>query len=141
MVHIDSSLMRIENFVAHSLEKFNKEHGRPSSVGILCCPWSGWVTTHFNIEKTLAESHHNCQDFQFVEFDILSLTDWQSEYENDVPQFEINGHLTQHNHSLGDEKLNELIYHHLKPLVKKMKDEHHLLFLLQMLDSQFADVI
>jgi hypothetical protein len=141
MVIVEKSLIYIRGFIENSIEQFITTHGHPSIVGIYCCPWSGWLTINFNKEKSLEESHHNCPDFQYVEFDTLPLPDWQTEYEKDKPEFEINGRIVQHHHQLGDENLNELIYIHLKPLVNTIKDKYQCLLLLQMLDSRFVEVI
>ena len=141
MINIDKDIKKIEESIQDSIEKFKIENGNPNSIGIYCCPWAGWLTTNFNLGKTLNETENNCPDFQFVEFDFLELPEWQEEYENDNPEFEINGQTIQHNHDSGDEKLNELIFSYLTPIVKELKDKNNSTFLLQMLDSNFVQVV
>lgn len=141
MINIDKDVKQIEEFIQSSIEKFILKNGNPNSVGIYCCPWAGWLTTNFNLERTLKETQNNCPDFQFVEFDFLELQKWQEEYENENPEFEINGKKIIHNHNLGDEKLNELVFSYLKPIVIGLKVKDNTIFLLQMLDSSFVQVL
>lgn len=141
MINIDKNIKQIEKFIQNSIEKFKMENGNPNSIGIYCCPWAGWLTTNFNLEKTLDETQNNCPDFQFVEFDFLELPEWQEEYENTNPQFEINGQKIEHDHDFGDEKLNEIIFSYLKPIVRDLKNQNNSIFLLQMLDSSFVQVV
>ncbi len=141
MINIDKDVKQIEEFIQSSIEKFKLKNGNPNSVGIYCCPWAGWLTTNFNLERTLKETQNNCPDFQFVEFDFLELQKWQEEYENENPEFEINGKKIIHNHNLGDEKLNELVFSYLKPIVIGLKVKDNTIFLLQMLDSSFVQVL
>ena len=141
MINIDKNIKQIEEFIQNSIEKFKMENGNPNSIGIYCCPWAGWITTNFNLEKTLDETQNNCPDFQFVEFDFLELPEWQEEYENTNPQFEINGQKIEHDHDLGDEQLNDIIFNYLKPIVRDLKNQNDSIFLLQMLDSSFDQVV
>lgn len=141
MVNLDENITEIKEFIQNSIEKFQIEKGNPNSIGIYCCPWAGWLTTNFNIDKTLKETENNCPDFQFVEFDLLELETWQEEYENDTPEFSINGRIIEYNHYLGDEKLNEIIFGYLKPIVRRIKEKNNSDFLLQMLDSNLAEVV
>lgn len=141
MINIYKNIKQIEKFIQNSIEKFKMENGNPNSIGIYCCPWAGWLTTNFNLEKTLDETQNNCPDFQFVEFDFLELPEWQEEYENTNPQFEINGQKIEHDHDFGDEKLNEIIFSYLKPIVRDLKNQNNSIFLLQMLDSSFVQVV
>lgn len=98
------------------------------------------MTTNFNLDRTLKQTENNCPNFQFVEFDLLELAAWQEEYENDNPEFKINGATIKHNHDFGVEKLNELIFSYLKPIVKRLQDKNQSIFVLQMLDSSFVEV-
>ncbi|KAF2509152.1 hypothetical protein E0W73_19085 [Flavobacterium foetidum] len=141
MINIDKNTKQIEEFIQNSIERFKIENGNPNSIGIYCCPWAGWLTTNFNLDKTLNEAENNCPDFQFVEFDFLEFPEWQEEYESDHPKFEINGDIIEHNHDFGDEKLNELIFNYLKPIALKIKDKNNSNVLLQMLDSNFIELI
>lgn len=141
MVNLDRSIRQIEEFIQNSVEKFQIENGSPNSIGVYCCPRAGWLTTNFNLAKTLKDTENNCPDFQFVEFDFLELPEWQEEFENDSPEFEINGQAIEHNHDLGDEKLNEMVFSYLKPIISKLKNKNNSTFLIQMLDSNFVEVV
>jgi hypothetical protein len=139
MINLNRNTKQIEEFIQNSIEKFQSENGIPTSIGIYCCPWAGWLTTNFNLDKKLNETEYNCPDFQFVEFDLLELSEWQEEYENEMPKFEIGGQTIEHNHDFSDEKLNELIFNYLKPIIKRLKEKENSVFLFQMLDSSFAE--
>jgi hypothetical protein len=141
MINLNKNIKQIEEFIQNSIEGFQMENGNPNSIGIYCCPWAGWLTTNFNLDKTLKETENNCPDFQFVEFDFLELPEWQEEYENDNPEFEINSQKVEHNHDFGDEKLNELIFSYLKPIISRLKDNNNSDFLIQMLDSNFTELV
>lgn len=106
MIDIDKSSERIQEFVQSSIVRFSNEKAKPTSIGIYCCPWAGWITTNFNITKKIDGINNNCLDFEHVEFDILELCEWESEYEKDVPEFKLNGVVKEHNHDLGDEWLH-----------------------------------
>ena len=141
MKNLNEDTQLIEDFLQRSIDKFTVEKGIPNSVGIYCCPWSGWLTTNFNLDKSILEFHSNCPDFQYSEFDLLELSDWQEEYEQESPLFIINGIKFKHDHNLGDEGLNELIFNFLKPVVTGIKHNNRSEFLLQLLDSNFFAII
>jgi len=121
MVILDNYLSQIENFILTSTEKFKSENKQPTSIGIYCCPWAGWLTTNFNISTTLEETENNCPDFEFVEFGLLELDKWQEEYEKDVPTFKISETVINHNHDLGDENINEIVFKFLEPIAITIK--------------------
>ena len=139
MIDLNKNIQVIENFLDSSIKRFQKENKRPNSIGIYCSPWSGWLTTNFNISKYIAETENNCPDFEYVEFDFLELSKWDDEYETDNPEYKLNGSIIHHDS--GDESLNHLIFEYLKPIVLGIKKKHDFDFLLQMLDSNEAEVI
>lgn len=138
MVDLNQYTQDIKGFIDSSINKFRTEHQVPNSIGIYCCPWAGWLTTNFNINKSLLESDNNCPDFEFVEFDFFDLSEWQNEYEKDNPAFKLNNETTYLNRDLGDEQLNQLIYNYLKPIVLELKENLNSRVILQMLDSNIA---
>ena len=140
MVILDNYQNQIENFILTSVDKFKSENGQPSSIGIYCCPWAGWVTTNFNLKKTIEETKNNCPDFEFVEFDFLELTKWQEEYETELPTYKISEIVIKHNHDSGDEKLNELFFDFFGPISINLKRLIQAEILLRMLDSKYAKV-
>ena len=141
MIILDNYTHQIEEFIQNSIERFKIEKGVPNSIGIYCCPWSGWVTTNINLGKTLEETDNNCPDFEFVEFDLLELPEWEEEYGNDNPVFESNGLTMKFNHDLGDEIFNEAIFNFLIPIIYRIKGKNNCEFLFQMLDSSFVKSI
>ena len=141
MIDLDKHSSIIEKFVQASIDKFKTEKNKgPVSIGIYCCPWAGWLTTNFNITRTLEETENNCPDFEFVEFDFLDLEGWQDEYESDSPDYKVNGVVVHFDHDSGDENLNELAFKFLEPIVIRLKSVNGSDFLLQMLDSRFYRV-
>lgn len=132
---LDNDIRQIEDFILSSFEKFKLENGLPSSVGIYCCPWAGWLTVNFNINQSTGNSEWNCPDFEFVEFEVLNLGKWQEEYESEEPTFKVQDAITYHNHDSGDEKLNEFFSGLLQPIARVVKDKTQVNVLLQFLDS------
>lgn len=141
MINLNIYTQEIKDFLTSSIERFQKENERPNSIGVYCCPWSGWLTTNFNINKDITETENNCPDFEVVEFNFLELSKWEEEYESDNPKYKLDGSIRQHNHDLGDESLNQLIFEYLKPIVMELKKKHNFDFLLQMLDSNKVEVV
>jgi len=141
MLNFEENIKQIEEFIHKSIENFKIENGSPNSIGVYCCPWAGWLTTNFNLDKTIEETQNNCPDFQFVEFDFLDLPEWQEEYENNNPEFEINGRKIEYNHNLGEETINELIFGYLKLIIHRLKKKSDSVFLLQMLDSKYVEIV
>src|ERR1700741_1136861 len=130
MINLDKSIKLIEEFIQNSIDKFIIAHGKPNSIGIYCCPWAGWLTTNFNLDKTLNETKNNCPNFQFVEFDLFELPEWEQEYENEIWKFETSGQTIEHNHDFGNEKLNEVIFNYLKPIITPLKEKNNSVFVL-----------
>ncbi|MEM1120424.1 MAG: hypothetical protein AAGJ18_08225 [Bacteroidota bacterium] len=141
MIHLDDYTSQIENFIQDSITNFQQKYQMPNSVGIYCCPWSGWLTIHFNVKKVISETQNNCPDFEFVEFAYLDLEDWQQEYERSHPTFKIANTVIKYNHDLGVEPFNELIFGFLKPIINRLIKESNSTFLIQMLDSRYVEVI
>lgn len=141
MVDLNKKTKDIKEFFNSSINRFQEENRRPSAIGVYCCPWSGWITINFNITKKIVDTENNCPDFEFVEFGFMELAEWKSEYETDNPKYKLDDLTIQHNHDLGDENLNELIFDYLKPIVVELKNNYDSDFLLQMLDSGRVEVI
>jgi hypothetical protein len=141
MLELEPYKIQITEFITDSINRFIAENGPPSSIGIYCCPWAGWLTINFNKSKTLTQTKNNCPDFEFVEFDLLDFPEWQEEYELESPTYKIDAQVIVHQHDLGDAKLNELFFHFLEPLAAKIKQQRKEDILLQMLDSNFVKVI
>lgn len=141
MVKLDNSKDMIKEFIVKSTQRFLTENEHPNSIGIYCCPWSGWITTNFNISRSLSETENIYPDFEFVEYDYLEIQEWQNEYEKDKPTFKLDNELRYHNHDLGDEHFNRIIFEYLKPVVSELKDKFKSDLLLQLLDSEIAEIL
>ena len=141
MIELNNNTQEIKDFINSSIIRFLKENEKPNSIGIYCCPWSGWLTTNFNISRNISETENNCPDFEFVEFDFLELSNWEDEYESDNPEYKLDGTIIQHDHDSGDEGLNQLIFEYLKPIMIESKKKYDFDFLLQMLGSNYVEVI
>ncbi len=138
MINLDTILNRIECEIENSILKFIEENGIPKTLGIYCCPWSGWLTTNFN----LSEDEQNCPDFEFADFNFIELPELEEEYQNDNPVFKIGDNLINLDiEALGDEAINEFIFNSLKPIATKIKENKRLEVVLQMLDSQYVEMI
>ncbi|EMQ94991.1 hypothetical protein D778_00176 [Xanthomarina gelatinilytica] len=141
MIDLNKHTAEIKKFLNTSIERFQTENGKPNSIGIYSCSWAGWISINFNVNKSLTETANNCPDFEYVEFDLLEIPELQDEYETDNPEFKINDSIKTHDHELGDENFNQLIFEYLKPIVKEIKGNFESDFLLQMLDSNLAEEI
>ena len=141
MVNLNDYKNKIKDFVLTSAKKFTSEKGNANSFGIYCCPWAGWLTTNFNVNKSIKETNNNCPDFEFVEFDILDLTEWEKEYESDAPLYKIDETIFNFNHDMGDEKLNQIFLDYLEPLIIDIKSRTNQQILLQFLDSKYHIVL
>jgi hypothetical protein len=138
MINLNTILNRIECEIENSILKFIEENGIPKTLGIYCCPWSGWLTTNFN----LSEDEQNCPDFEFADFNFIELPELEEEYQNDNPVFKIGDNLINLDiEALGDEAINEFIFNSLKPIATKIKENKRLEVVLQMLDSQYVEMI
>lgn len=138
MINLNTILNRIECEIENSILKFIEENGIPKTLGIYCCPWSGWLTTNFN----LSEDEQNCPDFEFADFNFIELPELEEEYQNDNPVFKIGDNsINLDIEALGDEAINEFIFNSLKPIATKIKENKRLEVVLQMLDSQYVEMI
>jgi len=141
MVVLDDYKSKIDEFIVEAVEKFKTLHGNPNSVGIYCCPWSGWLTINFNLKKSLQETNNNCPDFEFVEFDVLDFPEWQDEYESNAPKYQAGASITKFNHEEGDEDLNKIFFAYLLPIVTETNIRIKHKILLQFLDSNYLKVL
>jgi hypothetical protein len=140
MIVLNQYENRIKSFIETSIKRFNEAHGQFSAIGIYCCPWSGWISTNFNLHKSIEESYTNCPDFEFVEFDLLDLDEWREEYE-DESTFKITETGEAFKCDDGDEILNEIVFKFLEPIAIDVHNKTTSKVLLQMLDSNFSKII
>jgi hypothetical protein len=131
----------IIDFVNQSTEAFRLQNGDFNSVGIYCCPWSGWISINFNINQSIGDTENSCPDFEFVEFDILEVDEWQQEYESETPAFTIGNDVVELEAFPANEVWNEIFFKFLLPIVVEISENNKKPMLLQMLDSEFHEVI
>jgi hypothetical protein len=143
VVNLNDTTAEVQKFILDGIEKFRQQEGTPDSIGIYGCPWSGWISLNFNINKTLESTFNNCPDFEFVEFDLLEIESWSMEYGSSSPIFvDQSGNTYTHSHDNGDDALNEIFFRYLEELIRNMKSEINISkILLQMLDSSYSKVV
>jgi hypothetical protein len=141
MIVLDHYSDKIGGFILETVQRFKTQNGIPNSVGIYCCPWSGWLTINFNIRKSLEETNNNCPDFEFVEFDVLDFPEWQDEYEADEPKYRTGDKVIQFTQEQGDESLNKIFFSYLLPIVTETKTKIKHKILLQFLDSSCLKIL
>lgn len=135
MVVLDNYKEKISDFIFESVDKFTVQHGDPSSVGIYCCPWSGWVSVNFNRSKSFEETNQNCPDFEYVEYELLDFPEWEDEYNGDKPMYQTGDKIIQVSHEEGGEELNRIFFSFLFPIIAGVKTRINKKVLLQFLDS------
>ena len=141
MIILEDYNVNIHKFISEAVEDFKTLHGNPDSIGIYCCPWAGWISINFNLTKSIQEAHHNCPDFEFVEFAPLDLPEWQNEYESSDPNFRIGNTLISFEEENADEELNINFFSYLLPIMKEKKNIYKCAILLQFLDSNCCKVL
>jgi hypothetical protein len=141
MIDLENSEENIRKFIVDSIESFKIQNGKFTSIGVYCCPWMGWISMCFNVDKPLSATGYNCPDFDVVEFEILELDNWEEEYENGHPTYKLNDKKIELNVDSGDEVLNELVFKFLSNIILKIKNIYQEHILLQMLDSKFHTVL
>ncbi|MDP9079672.1 MAG: hypothetical protein M3O71_19770 [Bacteroidota bacterium] len=140
MVELINDREPITQFIIEGLEKFVVEVGKPSIMGIYCCPWSGWITLNFNVTFSLEEQNYSCPDFEFVEFDIVEFQKWEEEYESDQGVWVDDSKNYEYNFDEGDEGLNSFFYSFLKNLIFSLNEKYKLpSTIVQFLDSRICE--
>jgi len=140
MIILEDEQEKIIDFITDSIETFKIQKGKFNSIGIYCCPWAGWISTSFNIVKSIPDTSYNCPDFEIVEFKLLELEKWSEEYEKETPTYIFEGKTTVFNFDLGDEAINEVFFKFLSSTILNLKKDIKVNVLLQMLDSKFLKV-
>lgn len=140
MIILEDEKLTLINFIVDSIEAFKTQKGNFNSIGIYCCPWSGWISISFNVDKSIEDASYNCPDFDFVEFDLLEPNKWRQEYESEAPTYKFGTKTVVFNWDLGDEVINEIVFEFLSTIIITLKNTIKVDILLQMLDSKFYKV-
>jgi hypothetical protein len=139
--HLDLSKFdtKIKEFVIETTNEFINEHGQIQTLGVYTCPRSGWISMNFNQMKDLVISEYNCPDFEFVEFKLLNIDDWETEYEKKEPTIlEINGNILRLNKDFGDDEFNKPFFKWLLSILTTISSQLSAIEIyLQFLDSKF----
>lgn len=141
MIDLNRHKTTIADFLNTSIKRFHREYNKPKSIGVYCCTSSGWISLNYNVNISISEADKDCLNFEYVEFDISNIPGLQDEYEKNTPQLKINNSIIAHDHSLGDERLNLLVFGYLKEIILEIKPNWGMDFLLQMLDSNLVEEI
>jgi len=144
MIKINDYSVKIKNEINSIITKYLSEHKEINSVGIYSCPWSGWISLCFNKNKTINDSGSNCPDFEFVEYGMIQIPEWEKEYNSEKIEIKENALKTFRPdlEKEGDDAFNKIFFDYLKKIAKeeltlKYKDK----ILIQMLDSKYLEII
>jgi hypothetical protein len=134
---------KVSDFFIDEFHRFQKQYLNPSSMGIYCNPKGGWISFHFNVNKSLSETSNNCLDFEFVEFAMLDMPEWKTEYETDHPSWKgLYDEIYRYNSRQGDEGVNSLFFNYLKRMYKLVQEKAKIPnTLIQILDSIYKEVM
>lgn len=66
MIDLDENIKEITEFRTNSISNFESENGDLIAIGIYCCPWSGLITTNFNVKAKLIGTENNCSNFDYL---------------------------------------------------------------------------
>lgn len=135
MIQLENETEKILQFIQNGITAFETTHGKAGSMGLYCCPWSGWLSLCFNKTRTIAETQQNCPDFEFVEFAMLDRSAWADEYESDNMSFRFENAELVRDETFGDEQLNRFVFNYLETLLPEIQKTFAAPVLLQMLDS------
>lgn len=139
ILNLDLLKKTIFKMVQDSINKFEIEKGIPNSVGIYCCPRGGWISINFNISKTIEQTLFNCPDFEFLEFEFWENKEILDKIEKQSFNILIENQVLIVDPDLGDERINEIFFNFLKPLIVEISQNYKYSILLQMLDSKFVE--
>lgn len=144
MIKLSEYADPIEDFLVKGIRSYISANEKPRSIGIYCCPWSGWISLNFDRIQEFPEVE-NCPDYTDPEHDILDFREWSEEYEkSDVPSI-----LTPMGETLeidvedaGDEAFNRPFFDFLEAMVDRLFSERSFdgakVVHLQFLDSELS---
>lgn len=144
MIKLTDFSDKIINETRLIISKYLSEHKELNSVGIYSCPWSGWISLCFNKNKTIEDTGNNCPDFEFVEYGIIQIPEWEEEYNSEKIEIKKNNSkiFKLDLEKEGDDAFNKIFFDYLKKIAK---EELHLEYkgkiLIQMLDSKYWEVV
>jgi hypothetical protein len=136
---LNSHKSKIEKFILKATNDFKIQHKGIKSIGIYTSPINGWISMNFNLTENLGSTDYNCPDFEFVEYDLLSLKSWELEYESKNPTvINTRGELIILKGNFSDEEFNKIFFEFLKTIIETISEKlNGNEIYLQILDSKF----
>ena len=143
MIDLRKDIKKIKSFIEKGTDLLTKTNQEPKVVGIYSSPNYGWISLNFNSTKALEDSSLNCPDFEFVEFNLLELPDWETEYENSKPQItNSKGNIISMSEYFGDGEYKAPFYELLIEIAAKLSNTNESFqYFVQMLDSELNEKI
>ena len=136
---------RIKRWLDESLTQFDEENAQhvPTTVALYACPIYGWISLCINCGDSDLNREVNCPDFDYVEYDLISISEWQKAYESEIAEIRIsNTESLFIDHEKGDEAFNEPFFKFLRALIADYFPSKHrrpVWVGVQILDSSYAD--
>jgi hypothetical protein len=144
MIKIQDFSAKIKTELNTIIKNYNSEHKELNSIGIYSCPSSGWISLCFNKNKTIDDCGNNCPDFEFVEYGIIQIPEWEEEYNLEKIEIKENAFKTfrPNIEEEGDDAYNQIFFEYLKKIAKEeLYSKYKNKILVQMLDSQYCEII
>ena len=80
MLDLQQDIVLIDEYLRASIAKFQSNVGEPTWVGIYSCPWSGWVSLHFDTSKNLDSNSQYCLGLSYSNDPELEFIAWRNTY-------------------------------------------------------------
>jgi len=144
MLNLDDYSNAIISEFIQSIDAFTQEHGNPKNIGIYSNPINGWISFCFNLNSSIEKTGMNCPDFEFVEYRLMEIEDWESEYNNEIAEIKTNSTSTKkiNIEEDGDDVYNKIFFEYLCKLISKnLNQELKGKILVQMLDSEYLKTV
>lgn len=108
MIKLNEYEKEIITFINQGKTEFITESNSIKTIGIYANPRGGWISLNFNKQINLDQTEMNCPDFEYVEYKMLELNDWEEECNNN--QIKISDHqkrIIEMDEDVRDDEFNE----------------------------------
>jgi len=143
MIKLNDYKKEIITFINQGETEFITENNSIKTIGVYANPLNGWISLNFNKETNLDQSEKNCPDYEYVEYKMLEVNDWEEEYNNNP--IKISDHqnrIIEMDEDVGDDEFNEPFFNFLKHIIHKLSPEMKAEeIFIQILDSQYQEQI
>lgn len=144
MINLTEFEKPIQEFIEITVSSFTQQYPvtKVASIGLYCCPASGWISMGFDTkthsdqnvaeykdqgpewygEDDRGEFCNNCPDFEFESFNMVDFPEWVEEYESgEILTVKIDDTSTKEIdvEEEGDEALNEVFISFLTKVLKE----------------------